>query len=261
MPNSLPVLIVGGFGVSWHSYQPFRKVLANVSNRSVSVARFETLDWLSVIVSDDYGNLLKRLHVAVTETLRRTRAERLVLVAHSAGGVLSRIYMGDQPYGRERLIFNGFQQIATLVTIGTPHTSSKRGRFGGLNQIAFVEENYPGSYWRFIRYVSVISKNVRGVKEGLPHERSAWESYTMLTHEGDQWGDGIVPISCGLLEGAHHVLLEGISHDPRPDEWPWYGHDEETVCSWWTHVERIERESIRGKRNVASSVSLVSPTQ
>jgi pimeloyl-ACP methyl ester carboxylesterase len=252
MPNSLPILIVGGFGASWNIYQPFRQVLETVSNRPVFVTRLEMLDWLSVIVSDDYSNLLKRLHHSVVDTLRRTNAERLVLLGHSAGGILSRIYMGDQPYGYERLVFNGFQRVATLVTIGTPHTSPRRGRFGGLNQIAFVQEHYPGAYWRFIRYVSIISKSIFGVKNGTPQERNACEGYMMLTGECAQWGDGVVPLSCSTLAGAKNVVLSELRHDPRPDERVWYGHNEHTVRSWWEHVEQAEREPVAGTLDVSS---------
>lgn len=246
MPNSLPILIVGGFGASWNIYQPLRKTLATVSGRPVFLTRLEMLDWLSVIVSDDYSNLLKRLHISVTDTLRRTDASRLLILGHSAGGVLARIYMGDQPYGPEKLVYNGFQQVATLVTIGTPHTTPKRGRFGGLNQIGFVQTNYPGAYWRFIRYVSVISPSIKGARSGAPHERGACESYMMLSNECEQWGDGVVPVSCSQLDGAWNVSVDGIRHDPRPDERPWYGQDEQTVRLWWDHVEQAERESVPG---------------
>lgn len=246
MPNSLPILIVGGFGASWNIYQPFRKALEVVSNRQVFITRLETLDWLAVIVSDDYSNLLKRLHRSVADTLRRSGAQRLVLLGHSAGGVLSRIYMGDQPYGPERLVYNGFQHVSALVTVGTPHTTPKRGRFGGLNQIAFVQTNYPGAYWRFIRYITVMSDSIVGSKTGLPHERAACESYSMLTNECEQPGDGVVPISCGGLEGARNLVLEGLRHDPRPDERPWYGHNEAIIQRWWGEVEQAEREPVPG---------------
>ncbi len=250
MPDSLPILIIGGFGASWQAYQPLRQILEKVAHRRVFITRLVTLDWLSVVVSDDYSPLLKRLHTSVNETLRRTRSQQLMLVAHSAGGILARMYLGDQPYGRERLVFNGFQRVTTLVTLGTPHATTKPGRFGGLNQIAFAQSHYPGAYWRFLRYVSVISKGIYGVQDGQRHERSAWESYGMLCDDAEQWGDGIVPLSCGLLDGAEHVVLEGLRHDPLPDERVWYGHNEQTVRSWWEHVELSDQKMLTDGRTV-----------
>lgn len=241
MTDTLPILIVGGFGASWHAYQPFQRVLEAVSKRRTFITRLATMDWMSVVVSDDYSTVLKRLNTAILDTLRRTQAQQLMLVAHSAGGILSRIYLGDQPYGAERLVFNGFQRVKTLVTLGTPHTTTRTGRFGGMNQIAFAQTRYPGAYWRFIHYITVISKGILGNKEGTPPERNAWDSYMMLSDNGNQWGDGIVPLSCGVLDGAHTVIVEGLRHDQLPDERVWYGHDETTIKTWWSHVEQVER--------------------
>ncbi len=245
MPNSLPVLIVGGFGANWQQYQPLRRTLQTISGRIVDLVPIALFDWFGVAISDDYSGILEVLDRAVSNVLRDTGVERLVLVGHSAGGVLARIYMGDRPYGRKQLIFNGFQKVATLVTLGTPHTTANAGRQGGLNQIAFVQQHYPGAYWRFIRYVTVISKGIYGLKSGTPQERGAWQSYEMLTRNGSQWGDGIIPIESALLDGARHVILEGLRHNPHSDQ-PWYGQDEATVHSWWRIVEEVEREPTQG---------------
>ncbi len=248
MPNSLPILIVGGFGLNWQVYQPFQQLLVAVSGRPVYIAPIALFDWLGVVASDSYGGLLKILDRAVTNTLRDTGRDRLVIVAHSAGGVLARIYLGDQPYSRDRLVFNGFQRVATLVTLGTPHSTPRSGRQGGLNQIRFAQETYPGAYWRFLRYVTVISKGIFGIKDGPPPERGAWQSYELISGNGAQWGDGVIPLENGLLEGARPIILEGLRHDPRPDR-PWYGQDEETICSWWRIVEEVEREPTRSTWN------------
>lgn len=243
MPNSLPILIVGGFPVNWQVYQPLQNMLKVVSGRPVFIAPIAMLDWFGIIPGDDYSGVLEVLDRAVVKTLQETGAEQLVLLGHSAGGVLSRIYMGDQPYGRKRLIFNGFQRVSTLVTLGTPHTTKRRGRQGGLNQIVFAQATYPGAYWRFVRYVTIISQGIPGIKDGPPAERSAWQSYDMIAGCGAQCGDGIVPLCCGTLEGARHVVLEGVRHDPGLDR-PWYGQNEDTICSWWHVVEEVEREPV-----------------
>lgn len=244
MPNSLPVLIVGGFGSNWQQYQDLRRHLANVGGRPVFVAPISILDWLAVVPTDEYSGLLKLLDRTVNGILEATGRDRVVIVAHSAGGILARIYMGDQPYGRAKLVFNGFQRVATLVTLGTPHHAKQGGRQGGLNQVVFAQQVYPDAYWRFVRYVTVISRGICGVKNGPPPERGAYQSYTMISGQGDQWGDGVVPLDCGLLAGARHIILEGLRHDPRPDR-PWYGQDEATVQDWWRIVEAVEREPTR----------------
>lgn len=171
-----PILIVGGFGSNYPSYGQLGAHLAEASGRPVDVAPITILDWAGVVASDSYGALLGVLDRALRATLAAHGARRLTIVAHSAGGVLARIYLGDQPYGPRRLVYNGFERVAALVTLGTPHTTTGTGRFGGLNQIDFVQRTYPGAYWRFIRYVSVMGKGIYGDAEGPPPERGAWQS-------------------------------------------------------------------------------------
>lgn len=242
-----PILIAGGFGSNYPIYSQLRGFLAEVSGRPVAVAPITLLDWANVVASDSYGAPLRVLDRAVRDTLAAHGAHRLTLVAHSAGGVLARIYMGDQPYGPRRLVYNGFEWVDTLVTLGTPHSATRTGRQGGLNQIAFVQTAYPGAYWRFIRYVSVMGKGIYGEPAGPPPERGAWQSYTLLTGEGAQWGDGVVPLASGLLEGSRRVTIPGLRHDPRPDR-PWYGTSAAIVRAWWEQVEIAEGQATLGAR-------------
>jgi pimeloyl-ACP methyl ester carboxylesterase len=242
-----PVLIVGGFGSNYPQYEALRAYLAEVGGRPVAIAPLTLLDWAGVVASDSYGALLRILDKAVRETLAAHGARRLIMVAHSAGGVLARIYLGDQPYGPRRLVYNGFERVACLATLGTPHTCTRTGRQGGLNQIAFVQARYPGAYWRFIRYVSVMGKGIYGVAGGPPPERGAWQSYTLITGDGAQWGDGVVPMVSGLLEGSRKVIIPGLRHDPRPDR-PWYGSSPAIVRAWWEQVEVALSEPTVGAR-------------
>ncbi|RRR72144.1 MAG: lipase [Candidatus Viridilinea halotolerans] len=242
-----PILLVGGFGSNYPLYAALREHLAYVSGRSVAIAPITILEWAGVVVSDSYSNLLRILDQAVQTTLRRQRAQQLILVAHSAGGVLSRIYMGDQPYGPERQRYNGFKHVAALVTLGTPHATNQLGRQGGMNQIAFVQAHYPGAYWRFVHYVSIMGRSVLGDANGAGPERGAWSSYRMLTGDGDQWGDGIVPLQSGLLPGSRQVIIPGLRHDPRPDR-PWYGTSVPVVKLWWDQVEVALQDTTPGSR-------------
>lgn len=253
MPNSLPILIIGGFGSNWQQYIPLQQLIVAVSGRPVYIAPIALFDWLGVVASNEYTGMLGILDRAVAHTLQDTKRERLVLVGHSAGGILARIYLGDQPYGKRKLVFNGFQRVSSLVTLGTPHHATQTGRQGGLDQIAFVQKTYPGAYWRFIHYVTIISKGIFGKKNGGPPERGAWQSYQMIMGEGAQWGDGVVPLCAGLLDGARHVILEGLRHDFRPDR-PWYGQDEETVRSWWSIVEAVERETLASQHMLIPAI-------
>lgn len=238
------ILFVGGFGFDWRMYRSIKPRLQKVSGCEVFLTPITTFDWLEVAINDDYSRLLNRLDYAVTEILRKTEVRRLTLVAHSAGGILARIYMGDRPYGRHKLVFNGHRYVNSLITMGTPHTTTRRGRRGGQNQITFAQTHYPGAYWPTVHYASVISKSIFGDKRGLSSKASAWQSYTMLSGVGEQWGDGIVPLSCGMLEGAQNIVLPDLCH-MHNSERPWYAQNEAIISSWWTRVDPVKNQHIR----------------
>ncbi|NTW01885.1 MAG: lipase [Oscillochloris sp.] len=228
----MPILIIGGFASSTRQYEALCATLTKVSGCPVAITPISRLDWLGVVTSDSYGSLLGILDRAIQAVVAKYTAQQVTLVAHSAGGVLARIYLGDKPYGPRRLTYNGFQRVHTLITLGTPHTAVGQGRQGGLNQIAYVQHTYPGAYWPSVRYVSVIGKGIFGVADGPPPERGAWQSYRMLGAEGPQWGDGVVPLEHGLLDGSRRLVIPGLRHDDRPDR-PWYGSNPEIVRAWW----------------------------
>jgi hypothetical protein len=249
--NTSPIVILGGFGSNYQQYRKLQEYLQTASGRMVSIAPIGLIDWMGVIASDSYGDLLRLVHKAIQSALTRNNAQRVTLVTHSAGGVLARIYMGDQPYGPQRLIYNGFNYVDTLVTLGTPHSTRSSNRQGGQNQIVFAQEVYPGAYWRFIRYVSVMGKGVFGSRNGSVAERGAWQSYQMLDGDGYQWGDGVVPLRSGLLDGSYKVVVEGLRHDQRPEN-RWYASSLATVRSWWQQVVHAETRPTHAERWASS---------
>jgi pimeloyl-ACP methyl ester carboxylesterase len=253
--NTTPIVILGGFGSNYNQYRKLQSFLVELSGRPVSIAPISLIDWIGVVTSDSYGDLLRIVHKAVQSALTRNQAQRVTLVGHSAGGVLARIYMGDQPYGAQRLVYNGFNYVDTLVTLGTPHNTRSNGRHGGHNQIAFAQETYPGAYWRFVRYISVMGKDVFGSRSGHSAERGAWQSYQMLDGDGYQWGDGVIPLRSGLLAGSYKVVVEGLRHDQRPES-RWYGSSIPAVRSWWEQVVHAEARPTAAERwNTADNVS------
>lgn len=228
--NNTPILIVGGFASDPQLYKPLRAHLAEVSGRPVFIAPINRLDWAWVTLADSYAELLRKLDRAVNDLIVQTGSSRVTLVAHSAGGVLARIFLGDQPYrGR---VYDGHRRVDMLITLGTPQRTEREGRIGGLNQIRWAEEHYPGAYWPEVQYVSVIGRSIFGDPNGPPPERGAYQSYRLISGEGAQWGDGVVPLNHGLLPGSLQIVIPGLRHDPRPDRL-WYGSSPATVAVWW----------------------------
>lgn len=149
-------------------------------------------------------------------------SSKAALVASSAGGWISRIFLGRGPPYSEA-VYHGADRVHTLVTLGTPHTSAEPVT---RRNIDYVNEHY--KCMDEVRYVAIGSKTVQG-KAWLNNsvQDFAYQSYNICCGKGDVWGDGVTPLECALaLEGAEHIVMEGAKHVPlgkQKEEGHWYG--------------------------------------
>ena len=146
--------------------------------------------------------------------------ERLHIIAHSMGGLDARFALAQVPGVRER--------VATLITIGTPHTGStvadalaaqagpifdaippflKNGLTAGLQDLTtagvarFNQEtdNVSGP-----RYIAVAGNAALGGNESLLFQLAA-----VIGHETSEINDGVVTRASALRDGYEHL-----------DDWP-----------------------------------------
>lgn len=152
-------------------------------------------------------------------------SQRAALVASSAGGWISRIFLArGPPYSN--IVYHGADRVHTLVTLGTPHKSAEPVT---RRNIDFVNDNYGGAHMDDVRYVAIGSKTVQGKSwlNGAVQD-FAYQSYNICIGDGSAWGDGVTPLECALaLDGAHHIVMEGAKHVPleaKPEQGVhWYG--------------------------------------
>ncbi len=178
--------------------------------------------------------ILRQLDRTVKQTLQKYNVSQINLVGHSAGGWISRIYMGEKPYpihGNPEItnLWHAHPYIATLVTLGTPHVSQERWTKRNLD---FVKINYPGAFHPHIRYICVAGKSIFGARR--PGSWLAYNSYKLTCGKGDCWGDGITPIEAAHLEGAENLIIEGVRHSPKSPG-IWYG-SPKVVESWLSYL-------------------------
>jgi hypothetical protein len=148
-----------------------------------------------------------------------TNRYQINLIGHSAGGWISRIFIGAKPYDIHNDaadgLWNNRGSIATLISLGTPQVSGERWTKKNLN---FVNDNYPGAFYPEVDYTCVAGKSLYGESRwGL-----AYQSYQITCGNGQTWGDGITPIEAAHLTGARNLVIEGVKHSPRSKD-PWYG--------------------------------------
>jgi len=224
MPSD-PLVILGGSFATGRDYWEMRPALEKLSRGPVSIVQVTRLDWALSLTGFGWARILKKLDTTVRRALGETGAAKVVLVGHSLGGVIGRLYLSPRPFRGH--VYAGRDVVRCLVTLGSPHLN-RRGSF----MRRWVGRKYPGAYFApEVQYVAVAGKALLGDRNGSREERAAFRGYRHLCGRGDVWGDGTVPLASALLEGALPVVLDGVFHSPRRGR-RWYGNTR-TVWRWW----------------------------
>ncbi|NJM18785.1 MAG: alpha/beta hydrolase [Richelia sp. RM2_1_2] len=224
---TLPTVILPGFFESAAAYSNLEKSLQNLGFPAVTVP-LQRRDWIATVGGKSVIPILQQLDCTVKSILQQYGVSQVNLIGHSAGGWISRIYLGEVPYGKgsaNLLTWKGHPQVATLVTLGTPHTSLERWTRSNLD---FVNNNYPGAFYEKVRYVCVAGKTIFGQRR--LGNWLAFSSYKLTCGNGNTWGDGITPIEAAHLSGANNLIIEGVMHSPRSPQ-IWYG-SPESMGNW-----------------------------
>ncbi|MEO1391503.1 MAG: lipase [Cyanobacteria bacterium J06634_5] len=227
----LPTVILPGYLASAQPYQEMESALAAQGYPAVTVP-LRRRDWLPTVGGRSVINIVQILDATAQRVMMDMGSKSINLVGHSAGGWISRIYLGEQPYNihgsdRDRTTPRPARShVETLITLGTPHTSQERWTRKNLD---FVNQTYPGAFYDDVNYVCVAGKAV----EGQQADWFTFNSYKLTGGDGFAWGDGIVPTSAAHLDGAENMTFEQVFHSPRPKRL-WYGSPEivQKWCQW-----------------------------
>ena len=217
----LPTVILPGYLAGAAPYREMEDGLRSLGFPAVTVP-LKRRDWLPTVGGRSVRPILEQLDRTVRQVIAETGCDRINLVGHSAGGWISRIYLGEIPYDvhpgdrGQSCLWKAHPQVQTLVTLGTPHVSRERWTKRNLD---FVKTHYPGAFYPAVRYVCVAGKAIFGERW---RSWFAYSSYELTGGRGDVWGDGITPIDAAHLDGADNLVLDAVLHSPRPG-YLWYG--------------------------------------
>lgn len=231
---ALPTVILPGYLAGDVPYREMERTLESLGFPTVTVP-LRRQDWIPTLGGRSMTPILQRLDQTVKQVMQKHNVSQINLVGHSAGGWISRIYLGEKPYcihpsdRAQSCLWQAYPHVHTLVTLGTPHLSQERWTLRNLN---FVNDTYPGAFYQGVRYVCVAGKAVYG--EPRWNNWFTYNSYKLTCGRSDCWGDGITPIVAAHLEEAENLTLEGVVHSPRPNTL-WYG-SAAALKDWATYL-------------------------
>lgn len=180
--ESLPILLVHGYGCNSGYWQPMSKAL-----------QMENMTHYAIDLEPVFGSIddyTPCIHRAIENLCSETGNARLVIVAHSMGGLAMRAYM--RKHGSERL--------ARVITLGTPHHGTALASFGiGINttQMHWTLSDEEGLSSEWLRELSA--------SEGP-------ETYRLFTSIFSHHDNIISPQTSSWLNGAKNIGLHGIGH-------------------------------------------------
>ncbi|NJR38427.1 MAG: lipase [Leptolyngbyaceae cyanobacterium CSU_1_4] len=230
----IPTIILPGYLAGAKPYQEMASSLQEMGFPAVIVP-LQRRDWFPTVGGRSMLPILQKLDQTVQQVMAETKSDRVNLVGHSAGGWVSRIYLGEIPYdvhaanAGQVCLWKARTFVHTLITLGTPHVSQERWTKRNLD---FVKNNYPGAFYEGVRYVCVAGKASYGDRTW--QNWLTYSSYELTCGQGNCWGDGITPVESAHLVGAENITLENVWHSPRPQKL-WYG-TPDVVRTWATYL-------------------------
>ncbi|MBN1246789.1 MAG: esterase [Anaerolineae bacterium] len=234
-----PVVILGGFLSYDLLYAAMAEALETISGAEVVIVETRSLDWLGAALPLGWRPLLDKLHRAVQAATSTSPTGKVTLVAHSAGGVLSRIYLSPQPFLGKA--YSGLDTVSQVITLGSPHDGGGKLIYGGVMS-RWANRRYPGAYFdERVSYVSVAGSSLCGNLQGSRRERQAYRLYKDMIGEGEVCGDGVVPVPSAVLPGSHVLVLPGVGHFSGFGP-TWYG-DENVVRRWWEEASKVRPQA------------------
>ena len=243
-----PVLIVGGFLTEPVNYWPMRRRLLQRGAASVAVAPIHIPDWV-IASAIGFGPLMTRTALAILRTRRAAGGVPIMVVGHSAGGLMARLAMSPVPFDGRHGNVGG--AVAALVTLGTPHglaSAGVRSPHRGIALARFLDESAPGAFFApRTGYLTVGSDLVRPGAAPSPWlwDRSRGRIFDdIVGPHGEDGGDGIVQRDASRLAGAEALTFHDVRHGHIGG--PWYG-DAEVIDRWWPRAVELWRGALEAR--------------
>jgi len=259
------VLVIGGFMSSPPMYRGLRQLLLDRGVPEVVVVSIWTPDWM-LAVGRGQGAIAARTGRALLDASAASAASEasagapVLVVGHSAGGVIARILTSPDPF--EGRPMNASSRIGAIVTLGTPQMSDAEGRSAERMSATsrWANEHVPGAFAApRTGYLCVASDAIVGSSSGDRKARRIDRFYrgVVTAPDGESIpGDGITPLAAALLPGVESIVLHDAEH-ANVIARHWYG-DADHVDAWWPRAVEIWRDALRARAARPGAVESVS---
>ena len=223
-----PIIILGGFLITSEAYKIAKNTIENISDRKVYVVEVTRGDWLKSNSAEGWINILNKVKNNVEFALKESSAKQIDLIGHSSGGIMLRLYLSSEPF--KDIIYNGKSTTQNLITLGSPHQAIR-----ATSLRRFVDEKYPGNFFKNINYISIGGAvNINSKQTSILTKLIARNSYRSISGDESEIGDGLVPLSSSLLKNSQQIILPKTVHG-RIFGKDWYGSPSK-VAEWWHQI-------------------------
>lgn len=186
-----PVLFVHGLGGDPRNFLPMRTFLSKVGHGRSELVRFPDKRNLEVMV-----RLLQWRILEVAEAYAPGEERTIDIVAHSMGGLISRLALADESVAR---------RVANLITMGTPHSGTGLARFLNTPKVGELQ---PGSD----TIHTLASQLPWASNPALPRLTCLWSPSDLL----------LLPPESASVVGAQNIECRGYTHLSfllKPEGW------------------------------------------
>ena len=204
--SAQPVVILGGFLITTEAYQPMADWIRQRDDCDVVVIPVSRVDWLLTSWAFGWRRLLDRVHAEVSCLVAGSPTGRVTLIGHSSGGVMLRLYLSDRSFAGRR--YGGAGMCNRLITLGSPHQARRATPLR-----AMVDREFPGAAFPGVDYIAVAGTlDPTSSTASAFSRRTAANNYRSIVGTSEVEGDGLVPVTSALLQGARHLVLPDTAH-------------------------------------------------
>ena len=227
-PNQ-PVLILGGFLITDEAYTTLASWIHNKQGSIVRVVPSSKFDWLLTSWAIGWRRLLDRVDAIVHDLQSLSHTGKVTLIGHSSGGVMLRLYLGDQPFSGR--VYSGYKSCNRLITLGSPHQAVRATPLR-----AHVNTLYPGCFYAdHVDYFSTAGRlSLDSPNASQFTKFTAANSYRSISDDPLLHGDGLVPVNSALLAQSRDLVLNDTAHGGLFGR-SWYG-SIDRIEQWWPYA-------------------------